>query len=150
LLAGGDELRQTAGGVEMLRSLHGLLVTLKVALVMLAIRRSTNSMPLAIAGALLLVFMTMGPSRIQRPQVFGEVLFALLVWWISGKRLPRLTWLVVPLVFAVWVNCHGSFVVGLVLLGCFWAGRLAELVWNPARRMGVSLWKHPDAWQGLA
>ncbi|HZZ79961.1 MAG TPA: hypothetical protein VFE62_15690 [Gemmataceae bacterium] len=148
VLAGGDDLRQTAGGVEMLRTLYGVLVILKIGLVMAAIRRSTRSMPLAIVGAVFFFLLTMGNIRVQRPQIFGEIFFAFLVWWVSAPRLSALTGLVVPLVLAVWANCHGSFVVGMMFVGLFWSGRVVELLWK--ERLTRSFLTSPDLRNGLA
>jgi hypothetical protein len=149
-LAGGNELREIAGGVEMLRTLHGLLVVMKVGFVLLAIRRSTGSLPIATAGAALLVLLTVAASQVERPQVFGEVCFALLLWWLSGERLSRWTWLALPLLFTLWANCHESFVVGLLFLGLFWAGRIIELIERRRRGHAPSLWSSGWLWQGLA
>ena len=130
LLAGGDELHRTAGGVEMLRTLHGLLITLKVAFLLLAMRSSTRSLPLAITGAAMYIVLGQGFNRIERPQVFGEVFFALLLWLVSGLGLPRWSILSIPLLFIVWANCHGSFLVGFVMLGAVCVGRIIEAAWD--------------------
>ncbi len=147
ILAGGEELQRTAGGVQMLRTFHALLMVLKVGLVMLALRRSVRSLPLAVVGAVLLVVWTLFASEIAKPQLIGEVLFAFLLWWLSAGRLWRWTWLVLGLLFAVWVNCHPSFLAGLSFLGVFWLGRLVEYVRSrPARRKDQRAWLG----QGLA
>jgi hypothetical protein len=144
LLAGGDELRQTAGGVEMLRSFHGLLIVVKIAFLMLAMRRLTKSLPLAIAGAVLVFLLTMAPSRILRPQVYSEVLFAILIWWMSGVRLSRFTWLALPVLLVAWANCHGSFAIGYLFLGLFCFGRVMETWWTQGFRRDAML--GGDSW----
>jgi len=46
-----------------------------------------------------------------RPQIFSIVAFAILIWiLVSGGSLRRL--LLIPLVFAAWVNFHGGWIVG--------------------------------------
>jgi hypothetical protein len=54
-----------------------------------------------------------------RPQVIAFPLFvACLIAIYEYRRRPRLVWLVVfPLAILVWVNSHGSYVIGLLLLG---------------------------------
>jgi len=145
LLVQGDELRQAAGGVEMLRSLHGLLMALKFAFLTLAVWRSTRSLPIALSASTLLLAMTLAPGRIQRPQVFAEVFFAILIWWASGPQLSRITWLVVPLLFVVWANCHGSFVIGYLFLGLVCSGRVIESWWSQSQ-----VFRSSWLWQGLA
>jgi hypothetical protein len=51
-----------------------------------------------------------------RPQLFGMVLFALMLWLVTLRReRPRWLWLAIP-VSAAWANVHGSFFLGLVVL----------------------------------
>jgi hypothetical protein len=142
LLAGGDDLHRMAGGVEMLRALHGLLTMLKIAFLMLAIRRSTNSLPLATTGAILYVVLAHGYSRIERPQVVGEVLFALLLWTISGRQLAWWCVAGIPAFFVVWANCHGSFLVGFVLLGAMCAGQIVASIWAPRPIDRAKWWRN--------
>jgi hypothetical protein len=135
-------LHRTAGGVEMLRTLHGVLITLKVAFLLLAIRCSTRSLPLAITGAAMYIVLGQGFNRIERPQVFGEVFFALLLWLLSGAQVARWTVLGIPLLFVAWANCHGSFLVGFVLLGSVCVGRVVESAWRaiPSQPWRQSSW----------
>jgi hypothetical protein len=52
-----------------------------------------------------------------RPQLFGVTLFAATLWLVLRRHdAPRLLWLVVPLEI-VWVNVHGSFILGPALVG---------------------------------
>ncbi len=149
LLAKGDELRQTAGGVEMLRTLHGLTITLKFAFLTLAAWRSTRSLPLAIVVSLVMLLVAFPSSSIQRPQVFAEVFFAMLIWWVSGPQLSRYTFIFVPILFTVWANFHGSFLIGYVFLGLFCTGKIIETLVGrvrPWRQILRVTW----LWHGLA
>ncbi len=66
-----------------------------------------------------------------RPQLMGYVL--LLVTLICLERYrrgrQRNLW-ILPLVFLVWVNTHGSFVLGLFTLGVYWASGLFRFEWG--------------------
>lgn len=97
---------------------------------------------IGLLGALVLWFFSTSGLSI-RPQVVGYFLLTLelLVLYFGGTRNPR--WLLVlPLLFVVWVNAHGSFFLGLVVAGAilacsffnFQAGSLVSISWNPARR----------------
>src|SRR4029077_8027135 len=50
---------------------------------------------------------------------------------------PRLLWLAVPLI-VLWANIHGSFVLGIGLLGLVWLAALRE----PGRRGSPEAWRH--------
>ena len=63
-----------------------------------------------------------------RPQGISYLLGALFLWAIySYRRRPHPAWLVVfPIAMLVWANTHGSFLIGLVLLGIW----LADEAWG--------------------
>jgi hypothetical protein len=123
-LAGGDELHRLAGGAELLAALYAALSLLSCFLQLLAYRRISGSLPLACVG---LVLAVMCVSRVQRPQVAGEVCFAAVLWSLSGPMLSRRALILVPLCLALWANLHGSYAAGLVLIGLFFVGRLIEV-----------------------
>jgi hypothetical protein len=61
-----------------------------------------------------------------RPQLLGYVFLALtLVCLESFRRGQKKALWVLPLLFLVWVNTHGTFIFGLFLLGWFWLSGLA-------------------------
>jgi hypothetical protein len=55
-----------------------------------------------------------------RPVILGYLFLAaeLLILHLARMRSRRWLW-TLPLLFVVWVNCHGSFALGLVVLGIF-------------------------------
>jgi hypothetical protein len=86
-----------------------------------------------------------GWNRIStiRPENFAVLLFAALLWLLAERRVRRddsiraddtngdwKVWLGVPVIFALWANLHGSFAVGVAVLGCSWLGRLLEVAWH--------------------
>ena len=107
----------------------------------------------ALVGAMVIwFFSTIGLAI--RPQMIGYLLLILemLVIHLGRSRSPR-WFLVLPLVFLVWINCHGSFMLGIVLaaimlLSSYFDFRMGSLVahsWDPSRRrmfivsLGLSL-----------
>jgi len=74
----------------------------------------------------LLGALTALPSWGARPQMLAFVLASILLWILerSETKSSLMGW-VVPLIF-LWVNLHGSFPVGIVLIALFLAGELAE------------------------
>ncbi|HVB29283.1 MAG TPA: hypothetical protein VNG91_05665 [Terriglobia bacterium] len=77
--------------------------------------------PCALALPLLKVFFTV------RPQLFGYIFLIVTLIFLErfrqGKQ--KSLWLLPPL-FLIWVNTHGSFVFGLTVLGIYWASGLIE------------------------
>lgn len=97
---------------------------------------------------------------IVRPETFGGLCFAILMYVVAralkqqesdddaeaaastaptdaaadtGPKtspMPWVLWIVTPLLFAVWANLHGSFMVGVLLLACCGAGRVIQVFWK--------------------
>jgi hypothetical protein len=101
----------------------------------------------AFLGALIIwLFSTTGLA--VRPQLIGYLLLVveLLLVHLGTTRSPRwFFWL--PPLFAIWVNCHGSFFLGLLLLGVFLfcsffnlrLGLLVSSRWTPHRSRMLAL-----------
>jgi hypothetical protein len=47
----------------------------------------------------------------------------------QARRRPRLLWLL-PAIQVLWVNCHGSFILELVVVGCFTAESVTVALWR--------------------
>ncbi len=83
-----------------------------------------------------------------RPQMIGYLLLVieLLLIELGRTRNPRWFFLLPPL-FAIWVNCHGSFFLGIVVAGViafsscfnFRSGLLTAKSWVPVRRRALTL-----------
>ncbi|MGO9085421.1 MAG: hypothetical protein ACLQBK_09360 [Candidatus Sulfotelmatobacter sp.] len=99
----------------------------------LLILRGTN-----VLVALVLVLLAMSASMIHflaRPHVVSWLFTLAWFWilessereWFYGGDRQHGGWLwALPLLMLVWVNMHGGFLLGFVLLGIFWAGAM----WN--------------------
>jgi hypothetical protein len=140
-LAGGEEMQAAEGGVEMLRLAQALLVVLRLAVLLLALARLTGSIPWATAGVVLYMALSFGDLAVLRPQAVGELFFAILLLALARAVLSRRALMLVPLALVVWANCHGSFLVGLLLLALALIGRGIEAGW----RQGG--WKWHRAWR---
>ena len=119
-------------GLEGLVLAHALLVTLTCATIMFAVIGRGVSVAWAVAAGVAAYLLSLPVTGTIRPQLFGELAFALTLVAASqspARRLP-LVWL--PLVFILWANLHGSFLMGLLVLGCFAAGH----TWTTCRAAG--------------
>jgi hypothetical protein len=63
-----------------------------------------------------------------RPQLTGALCFVLLFVFLQVRKLRFTTGCWAALLFVVWANLHGSFVMGLVLVVCMILGRAADLL----------------------
>lgn len=101
----------------------------------------------AFLGALTIwLFGTIGTA--VRPQMIGYLLLEVeLLLLYFGQTRDRRWFFGLPPLFAVWINCHGSFFFGLVLAGVFLfssyfnfqIGSLVATSWDPSRRRTMIL-----------
>jgi hypothetical protein len=132
-------------GPVLLRNMFGLA---GFALVAVEARRRSGSWRLAglavlLAGAMTINNLTTRPQNVVWPLFAGYVL---LLGAYTARQVGPHALLALPLLMVVWVNAHGSFVLGLVLLALTTAGET-----------GRALLRHPGAldrrrlvWLGLA
>ncbi len=125
-LAGGNEVQRMAGGIEMLRALHGVLTAARFLFMLFAFVRISKSWNLAVLGMFLMIFLDMSNIAVFRPQTFAQVFFAALLLPLSRDVLSKRSLILIPLLLVVWANSHGSYVVALVVLSIVLAGRAIE------------------------
>jgi len=111
-----------------------------------------KSLPLALIGMAGAFLMLWTRHAVIRPEMFGALSLAVLFWLLvrvepwksravawgersaaSGERIPLLVWVATPPLFVFWANVHGSFAVGLAILGCHVLGRGCEVLWSTRR-----------------
>jgi hypothetical protein len=124
ILAGTYEL----AGVDGLRALHALLITAKALFLFWTYRCLSSSMTLALLGVVFSLGLGLPHVDVLRPQVFGELCLAVMLF-ATCKPLPslRASW-GVPLLLALWSNLHGSFLNGLLVLFGVMANRFLQEV----------------------
>jgi hypothetical protein len=87
----------------------------------------------------LAVFIVTAVALALRPQLFGMVLFAMVVYLVVDRRAhPNRLWLVVPIV-AVWANLHGSFFLGPLIVGLAWLSDVHDRMVGAGRTLAVAL-----------
>jgi len=146
----GDVLLAGVQRAAGLRGLAGLDIALGaavvVALYVLATLRSRNSKAAFVACLLLLMLAEV--SFTLRPQMLGYLFLVLTLIALERFRQgrPGALWFL-PFLFVVWVNTHGSFVVGLTAIAAYWASGLVKFSvgglearrWSPAQRQRLAL-----------
>jgi hypothetical protein len=140
------------GTVEKFAGLQGLLLLLVVlgsaiilALYSYTTMRSGNSKA-AFVASLVLCSLAFASFNL-RPQMLGYFFIILLLIVLERFRQghQRTLWLV-PLLFLIWINTHGSWVIGLGILFLFWVtgcfafrwGNLETSHWTPGERVSIS------------
>ena len=120
------------GGSEWLSHVFAVSVLFAYLVLARLFYLQTGRSGLATIGAILVWLIGWSRHAIVRPEVFGSLCLALLLWAIVSfdkdrKRVfpPSLRqskewpmWIGISLLFIAWANLHGSFVVGFGVLGC--------------------------------
>lgn len=130
------------------------LLVVALAVVLLRTRRSGQSLwvPAACTG---LALLAMSPRLYLQPVVFSFLFLGLTLWYLEcaarepgadekGRRPVGLWWL--PLLFVLWANTDGWFLVGLVAVALYVAGEALQARLSPGgaapgsvRRLGLVL-----------
>jgi hypothetical protein len=121
---------QRAGGLQGLMLLDLVLAcAILLALYGLATLRCGNSKAAFVACAVVLPLVY--PFCSLRPQMLGYCFLVLTLIVLERFRQGRkgTLWLL-PLLFLAWVNSHGSFVLGFLAMGVYWASGLVEIHWG--------------------
>lgn len=117
-----------SGGVAGLQVLFGGLLTLISAAWLALARRRVRDMRWVVAGLLIYLWLDWFHLYVIRPQLAGTACYVLLLWGLTARRASGWDWIGVPVLFALWANLHGSFLVGLALMGIFLAGRSVDIL----------------------
>ncbi|MEX0726228.1 MAG: hypothetical protein WD065_08165 [Planctomycetaceae bacterium] len=137
---------EQAGGDEALSACFAM-ISLTIILCLWGIFYQYMPRP-GVCTLALFVTVLIGSTRIAvfRTETFGELFMAMLLFLLTTihrsyldeteaeRSLSRRTFwtatLGIPLLFLVWANAHGSFVVGLAVIGCHLIGRFLEVGWR--------------------
>jgi hypothetical protein len=115
-------------GVTSLTFLYAATVTAMATMLLWRGERRSQNAGIAFAGVALWLWACWQHLNIMRPQLAGMLCFTLLLTMLTSRKRPFWHWLAVPALFVAWANLHGSFVVGLLLLAGFAAGRSIDLM----------------------
>jgi hypothetical protein len=123
-----------AGGFPLIVVVNALVTVAAWGLVAAACRRRTASLRV-IAGAVLVAHASGMFIFAARPQMFSVLLFAVELYLLEvARRRPRVL-VALPLLMVLWVNLHGAFVVGLMVVGIDAAVAVARRNWPVAVRL---------------
>ncbi len=132
----GDIVIAAANRLAGLSGLAVLMVALGAGIVLLMYRyaylRSGNAKAAFVACAVLLPLTVV--SFTLRPQLLGYVfLLTTLIWLEKFRQGKHKTLWLLPLLFVIWVNVHGTFTFGLAALGLYWVSGLVDFRFGQIR-----------------
>jgi hypothetical protein len=141
---GGDVLLAIAERLGGVRGLSAFLIIVAAA-VMIALyylgTLCSGKSKAGLVSATVLLFLAV-PSFSLRPQMLGYLFLILTLIALERFRQGKhnALWLL-PILFLVWVNTHGSWIIGLGVIGVYWFAGLFEFQMGglEARR-----WSQPD------
>jgi hypothetical protein len=111
------------GGIPLILIVQALVIALAYGLLLRLCARRTGSIRLSVALLLLTTMPLSFNNWIVRPQSYALPIFAAFLTILTEYRLglSRRLWVLPPLM-ALWVNIHGTFVLGLALIGITFVG----------------------------
>lgn len=113
------------GGLPLVQTTNSAALAVTFGLLFAFARQRSGSNFLA-CGVSVAAFLGIWPLLLIRPQTFSLLLFVVLQIVLDEAH-ARPRWLfVVPLILALWVNLHGGFPVGLVLVAAHGLAAIAE------------------------
>ena len=100
------------------------------ALTVVYIRSQGGRLDTTNIGLIFLFYFALGAvSAIYRPELFSMFFFALFVFlYFKGRSSSHQWYWLYPLLMVLWVNLHGAFIFGIVLLGLLCTGEFIEQV----------------------
>ena len=119
-------------GLPWLQIFHASVVAAWAGVITFGVFNTRGSAVAAMAACLALIALNWQQIQIIRPQTMGLLLFAIVairVTQTSRSALGRNV-VLLPAVFFLWANLHGSFAVGLTLLGLTVCGRCLRASYN--------------------
>lgn len=118
-----------AGGLPLLLVVQALVITLAYGLLLRLCLLRTGRLRLCVALLLLTIMPMSFDNWTVRPQSYAFPLFVGFLTVLTQHRLGRASrlWLL-PLLMALWVNIHGSFVLGLALIAITLAGQVLTML----------------------
>lgn len=116
-------------GLTGLQFTYALLIAMCLAvLAWRSVRMSHSSIGGIIACAIFLK-VNLSQLLVIRPQLAGVLFYCAVVAWMFGrKKHSKLSWIFMPLLYVLWANIHGSFSMGLMLMGLAGIGRFGDVL----------------------
>ena len=104
-------------GYVGLQCVYGLLSVLPLGVVAWGGQRRSGSIIFGFVALFTCLALNWQQMLIIRPQMVGVLFFSVVVTWLLATQTRhRAGWVLLPAMFVVWANSHGSFVMGLMAM----------------------------------
>ncbi len=108
---------------------YGLLIAMSLAVIAWRSVRMSHSAIGGIIACAIFFKVNLDQLLVIRPQLVGVLFYCVVVAWMFGrKKHSKLSWIAMPLMYALWANVHGSFSMGLMLMGLAGIGRFGDVL----------------------
>ncbi|HIE96765.1 MAG TPA: hypothetical protein EYQ63_07070 [Fuerstia sp.] len=115
-------------GLPALQFAYAALIVISLAAVGYTVTKRCGSAAFGILSCAIFLAVNWQQFLIVRPQSVGVAFFSIVLAVLAtGGIRSRVSWVALPLMFAVWANCHGSFAMGLLLMGLVVVGRVVDV-----------------------
>jgi hypothetical protein len=117
------------GGPALVVFFQSLMITSAYVIIFVICKLASNSWRIAAIGVLIAAALGLNDWNV-RPQAITFLIASLFLLAIFKYRYnPHWGWLAVfPLCMLLWVNSHGTFLIGLVLIGIWWGQELWQAI----------------------
>jgi len=106
-----------AAGFAGLQFAYGLFVVASLGVIAWGGVRRSGSTLFGFVALFAFLALNWQQFLVIRPQLIGVLFFsALSTWLLNARQWNKSGWVILPLAFTVWANCHGSFAIGLASL----------------------------------
>ncbi|NJD60108.1 MAG: hypothetical protein FIA98_11995 [Anaerolineae bacterium] len=131
-----------AGGPALVVFFQSLLITGAYGVLFYICKQASNSWRISALSVLFAAALGLNDWNV-RPQGITFLLASLILLAIyEYRRRPHLGWLLLPPVcLLIWANSHGTFIIGLTLLGIWWGDEIWRVVWSLIRHEAITDWK---------
>ncbi len=116
-------------GLTGLQFGYGILIAMCLAVIAWRSVRMSHSAIGGIIACAIFLKLNLDQFLVIRPQLAGVLFYCVVVAWMFGrKKHAKLSWIVMPLMYAMWANVHGSFSMGLMIMGLTAIGRFGDVL----------------------
>jgi hypothetical protein len=116
-------------GLTALQFVYALLIALSLAVIVWRGSKQSHSLIGGLLAAGLFFKVNLDQLLVIRPQLAGVLFYVIVASWSLGRRKHSMfSWIGMPLMFVLWANVHGSFSMGLFLLGLTAVGRFGDVL----------------------
>lgn len=116
-------------GLAGLKFAYGLTISLCLAVIAWRSVKMSHSAIGGIAACAIFLKVNLDQLLVIRPQLAGVLFYCVIVAWMFGKKKhSTFSWIALPIMYVVWANVHGSFSMGLMLMGLAGIGRFGDVL----------------------